>query len=70
MNEPQVDPRPVRMLAESIRVGDDIWFLGRAHRVTSIEDGVTLLDTPFRVAHGPEGWRFSLFPGAWIEVLR
>lgn len=65
---------PVLVDAAEIVVGDDIWFLGRAHRV------LELLDIPapawwggpkeWRTAHGAEGWTITLIPGERLEVVR
>lgn len=63
------DPFPVeRVDAADIRVGDDIWFLGAAHRVLRITDH--RLPDGWRIAHGARDWTISLIPGERLEVLR
>jgi len=60
-----VATRTVR--AEDVVVGDDMAFLGRLHRVESIQP----YDSPFGpgwIAHWRDGGAISMFPG-WLYEL-
>ena len=63
------------VLAEDVRAGDDIRFLGVFHRVLEITEHPKPLSWPFdwdtyRVAHGPDDWTYALLPGQAVEVIR
>lgn len=61
---------PVRIDCSEVVEGDLVVFLGKVHRITSIE--------PYRHPDGQEGriaadgtdWQITLFPGTGIEVIR
>jgi len=60
-----------RIPGQDVRVGMDIVFLGRAHRITSIEDRVHPECGPYRIASsdvGGEPWWFALWPDELVEV--
>jgi hypothetical protein len=59
----------VTVRAEELSAGDSIVFLGRAHRITSIDpyDG-PLGDIFFGVARSYEDWAYSLIRGGVVEV--
>jgi hypothetical protein len=62
----------VTKLGADIEVGDEIEFLGRSHRVLSIEEYDTSAFTwgqpGTRIARATGGWGMTLFPGALVQV--
>ena len=70
-----VAPPPIeRVDAADIKVGDDIWFLGAAHRVLRITEhsAPDWIEPPasWRTAHGAGDWTITLIPGEQLEVVR
>lgn len=61
----------VRIPAADVRVGEDLVFLGRAHRVARIEPMSCHEGCRKAVSPEPDGydWSFALMAGDQVEVL-
>ena len=61
------------ILAEDVKVGDDIVFLGKPHRVltiTSYPRRAMFEPCMARIAYGPDNWALTLIDGQRVRVAR
>jgi hypothetical protein len=59
---------PVSIDAGDIEPGELVWFLGEAHRITTIEP--YKWREGWRIASDATGWAITFIPGERLEVLR